>query len=87
MEVVSEGYFGFLRRGPESGTGDDAKAFIAHHTACRAALAHLDALLKFARNMGAAATEAEEARLMVVEAREALAQFREDDADAGEEQC
>jgi hypothetical protein len=85
MDVVAESYLGFLRCGPEPGTGDDAKAFVAHHAACKAALAHLEALLKLGRSMGVAPAEAEEARIMVVEAREALAQFQEDDADAGED--
>lgn len=87
MDVVAESYLGFVRCGPEAGTGDDAKAFAAHHAACKAAIAHLDSLMKLARSMGAASAEAEEARCMVVEAREALSHFGEDDADAGEEQC
>lgn len=87
MAVVAESYLGFVRCGPEPGTGDDAKAFIAHHAACKAALAHLEALLKLARAMGTAPAEAEEARIMLVEAREAISRFEEDDADGGAEQC
>jgi hypothetical protein len=86
MDIVAESYLGFLHCGPEPGTGDDAKAFLAHHAACKSALAHLDALAKLARSMGSAPAEAEEARVMVVEAREALAQFEEVDADAAAEQ-
>jgi hypothetical protein len=85
MDLVAESYLGFVRCGPEPGTGDDAKAFAAHHGACKAALAHLDALVKLARTMGSAPAEAEEAAIMVIEAREALSQYQEDDA--GEEQC
>jgi hypothetical protein len=85
MDLVAESYLGFVRCGPEPGTGDDAKAFTAHHAACKAALAHLDALVKLARTMGSAPAEAEEAAIMVIEAREALSQFQEDDS--GEEQC
>ena len=39
------------------------------------------------QEQGYVSAEAEEARIIVVEAREALSQFSEDDADAGEEQC
>jgi len=87
MEVVAESYLAFARCGPEPGTGDDAKAFAAHHAACKAALAHLEALLKLARSMGAEPAEAEEARIILVEAREAISRFEEDDADGAEEQC
>lgn len=87
MDVVAESYLGFVRCGPEPGTGDDAKAFAAHHAACKAALAHLDALLKLARSMGAEPAEAEEARIILVEAREAISHLEEDDAHGAEEQC
>jgi hypothetical protein len=86
LDVVGESYLGFLLCGPERGTGDDAKAFIAHHNACRAALAHFDALFKLARSVGAA-DAAEETRTMVIEARQALAQLQEEDANANGEQC
>jgi pyrroloquinoline quinone (PQQ) biosynthesis protein C len=87
MDVVTESYLDFLSCGPEPGTGDDAKAFAAHHAACKGALAHLDALLKLARSMGAAPDEAEEAQVILLEAREALSHFPEEDPDASEEQC
>lgn len=87
MDVVAESYLDFLGCGPEPGTGDDAKAFAAHHAACKTALAHLDALVKLARSMGAAPAEAEEAQVMLLEAREALSQFDEEDQDASEDQC
>jgi hypothetical protein len=94
MDVVTESYLGFLRCGPEPGTGDDAKAFVAHHAACRAALAHLEQLLKIAKAMGTPPAETEEAAILVVEARTAIAQYEEEeqeqeeeDPDAAEDPC
>ncbi|BDG73739.1 hypothetical protein [Roseomonas fluvialis] len=87
MDVVTESYLDFLSCGPEHGTGDDARAFVAYHAACKAALAHLEALVKLARGMGAAPPEAEEAQVLILEAREALSHFQEEDPDASEEQC
>jgi hypothetical protein len=87
-DVVAQSYLGFLRLGPEPGTGDDAKAFTAHHAACRAALAHLEQLFKIAKLIGAPSGEADEAATIIVEARTAIAQYHEEeDRDAGEEQC
>jgi len=86
MERVADGYLRFLDAGPEPGTDDDTKAFAAHHAACRAALAHLEHLLKVARAMGAEGAEVEEAATILVEAREALAQFEEEESpDAAED--
>ncbi len=45
MQRVAEGYDAFAAQPPP----DDAKAFQAHHAACKAALAHLDLLVKLAR--------------------------------------
>jgi hypothetical protein len=87
MDVVTESYFDFLSCGPEHGTGDDPRAFVAYHAACKAALAHLDTLAKLARTMASAPEEAEEAQVLILEAREALSHFPEEDPDAGEEQC
>lgn len=87
MEVVAEEYLRFLRGGPDPGTGDDTKAFAAHHAACRAALAHLEHLLKLARAMGDPDSGVEEATTFLIEAREALAAFEEEDLDGEEEQC
>lgn len=87
MDVVAEAYFRFLHDGPEPGTGDDTKAFAAHHAACRAALAHLEHLLKLARAMGGDDTGIEEATTFLNEAREALAAFDEEDRHGEEEQC
>ena len=87
MEVVAEEYLRFLRGGPDCGTGDDTKAFAAHHAACKAALAHLEHLLKLARAMGDPDSGVEEATTFLIEAREALAAFEEEDMHGEEEQC
>jgi hypothetical protein len=86
MELVAEDYLRFLRGGPDPATGDDTKAFAAHHAACRAALAHLEHLLKIARAAGDTGPEVEEAATILVEAREAIAQFQEEDEDGEEDQ-
>jgi hypothetical protein len=85
MEQVVRGYMEFSRLGPERGTADPAKAFAAHHAACKAALAHLEMILKIARIV-AAPGELEETHAMLVEARAEIAQTAEDDGDGGE-QC
>jgi hypothetical protein len=87
MEVVAEEYFRFLQGGPDPGTGDDTKAFTAHHAACRAALAHLEYLLKLARTMGDPDAGVEEATTFLIEAREALAAFDEEAIHGEEEHC
>jgi len=87
MDLVAGEYLRFLRGGPEPATDDDTKAFAAHHTACRAALAHLEHLIKLARAMGSTGAELEEAAVVLVEAREAIAAFKEEDLDGEEEQC
>jgi hypothetical protein len=80
---VIDSYRTFMKDEPEAG---DARAFAAHHAACKAALAHLDLLLKLARLAGvdaeAAATEGDEeqARLLAA-ARAALADDEGDDDD------
>jgi hypothetical protein len=85
-EAVLRGYMDFARLGPEPGAADPAKAFAAHHAACKAALAHLDALVKVLRSLDATASEVEEPHSMLVEARAAIAQLPEEDADAGEQE-
>ena len=87
MDVVAEAYFRFLHDGPEPGTGDDTKAFAAHHAACRAALAHLEHLLKLARAMGDPDSGNEEATTILIEARQALSAFVEEDILGEEEHC
>ncbi len=86
MDVVAESYLRFLRCGPEPATEDDTKAFAAHHAACRAALAHLEQLVKVARQLGSDAPEIEEATTILVEARQAIALIEEEDPDVAEEQ-
>lgn len=85
MELVVRGYMEFARLGPERGAADPAKAFTAHHAACKAALAHLEMLMKLARGI-AAPGESEETHAMLVEARAEIAQTPEDETDGGE-QC
>lgn len=46
---VVDDYNAFVVRGPVPGTHDDAKAFAAHHAAAKAALTHLEHLMKLAR--------------------------------------
>lgn len=87
MAVVAEAYFRFLYGGPEPGTGDDTKAFAAHHAACRAALAHLEHLIKLARSVGEPDSGVEEATSFLIEAREALAAFAEEDIHGAEDPC
>lgn len=69
---VIESYRTFVNDEPEAG---DARAFAAHHAACKAALAHLDLLMRLAKAAGvdadAAERDEEQARL-VAEAREAV---------------
>ncbi|MFQ3622075.1 MAG: hypothetical protein SNJ73_00875 [Acetobacteraceae bacterium] len=46
IERAIASYHAFAASGP---SGADAKEFAAHHAACKAALAHLDLLLKIAK--------------------------------------
>ena len=87
MVVVTEDSLRFRHAGPEPGTGDDTKAFAAHHAACRAALAHLEHLLKLARAMGGDDAGIEEATTFLIEARQALAAFTEEDLHGEAEEC
>lgn len=86
LDVVAESYLGFLRCGPEPATEDDTRAFTAHHAACRAALAHLEQLVKVARQLGADAPEIEEAAAVLVEARQAIALLDQEACDVAEEE-
>lgn len=85
LDLVAESYLRFLRAGPEFATDDDTKAFTAHHAACRAALAHLDQLVKLAKSMGQTGPEIDEATTVLGEARSAIARYEEEDDDAAEE--
>jgi hypothetical protein len=87
MAVVTEEYLRFLHGGPEPGTGDDTKAFAAHHAACRAALTHLEHLLKLARAMGGDDSGIAEATTFLAEARQALSAHEEEDRHGEAEEC
>ena len=87
MDVVVEDYLRFLRAGPDPGTGDDTKAFLGHHAACRAALAHIEQLMKLGRLLGGEAAGADDATTILVEARQAIAAIEEEDTHGEEEHC
>jgi len=77
----------------EAGPADlgDAKSFKEHHAACKAALMHLDSLLKLARwavdsaEPGTAARAADDRALasMMAEARRTLSELAPPEADDG----
>lgn len=73
IERAIASYHAFARDEPQS---TDPKEFAAHHAACKAALAHLDLLLKIARiteTPAPGAGDAPDDRLaMVAEARTAV---------------
>ncbi len=72
---VIDDYTAFVARGPAPGQHDDAKGFAAHHGAGKVALAHLEHLLKLAREAGAAEGEGlREAAELLAKARGALAE-------------
>ncbi|MCU0983877.1 MAG: hypothetical protein MUC89_02890 [Acetobacteraceae bacterium] len=78
---VIESYQSFMNDEPEAG---DARAFAAHHAACKAALAHLDLLLKLARLAGVdteAATADEEQASLLAKARAELGDDEGNDDD------
>lgn len=78
---VIESYRTFMNDEPDAG---DARAFAAHHAACKAALAHLDLLMRLARLAGveAEATDgSEEQARLLAEARAALAGDEDSDDD------
>lgn len=87
LDIVVNDYLRFLRGGPDPSIEDAAKAFTTHQAGCKAALSHLELLIKIGRSVGAPAIEVEEATTMLVEARAALAQSSEDLVDAGEGEC
>lgn len=87
LDIVVNDYLRFLRGGPDPSIDDAARAFTTHQAGCKAALSHLELLMKIGRSLGAPAVEVEEATTMLVEARAALAQSSEDPTDAGEGDC
>ena len=79
---VVEDYEAFLAAGPAPGTHGDAKAFAAHHTAGRSALAHLECLLKLGRlSTPNSAGEEDEAAVLLARARAEIAREFADDQD------
>lgn len=82
IERVVSAYQAFAASAPAV---TDAKEFAAHHAACKAALAHLDLLLKIAKitEVPATAGQADDERLaLVAEARAALCSNDADEDDA-----
>jgi hypothetical protein len=67
-EQVAESYCAFAV-GPAP---DDPKAFAAHHTACKAALAHLELLLKLSRAIAPDSAADQQPLLLIADARRAL---------------
>nr|WP_245215930.1 hypothetical protein [Pararoseomonas baculiformis] len=81
-KVVAD-YEAFVARGPAPGTHEDPKAFTAHHAAARAALAHLEHLMKL--NRGSAEPEAAaETGTLLAEARRSIRLAEQEDQN-GEE--
>lgn len=83
IERAIASYHAFARDEPQS---TDPKEFAAHHAACKAALAHLDLLLKIARiteTPAPGAGDAPDDRLaMVAEARTAVGAVAGDEDEA-----
>ncbi len=85
LKEVTADYLAFLRRGPGP-EEEDAKAFAARHAAARAALTHLEALLK----LGEAASQAEpppDAEALLHAARDALHREAPDGKEPPEDAC
>lgn len=79
IERAIASYHTFAKDEPQS---TDPKEFAAHHAACKAALAHLDLLLKIARitETPAPDSDAPDERLaLVAEAREAVGAAEQDE--------
>lgn len=76
LDEVMEGYLSFSGRAPKEG---EPKDFAAHHGACKAALAHLDLLLKLAEwaEKGAEA-EALVPETLIAQARAAICGPKDD---------
>ncbi len=70
IERAIASYQAFAAAGPN---GADAKEFAAHHAACKAALAHLDLLLKIAMiTETATVSDGDERLALLAEARAAV---------------
>lgn len=81
VKQVVDDYAAFVERGPGPGMHDDAKAFAAHHAACKSALAHLEHLLKLLRAAKAPAEsdETQAAAALLTEARGALSATQDEE--------
>lgn len=78
---VIEDYEAFLASGPAPGSHGDAKSFAAHHTAGRAALVHLEYLLKLGRASASDSPLDEEASVLLARARAEIARELDHDED------
>ena len=78
---VVEDYEAFLAAGPAPGSHGDAKAFTAYHAAGRAALAHLEQLLRLGRASVAEAALSEDPSVLLARARAAIAGEPDHDED------
>jgi hypothetical protein len=78
LRQVVQDYHAFVQAGPHVGQQGDPKTFTAYHAACRAALAHIDQLLKLLRGTS------EPGEAMAREAAEILAEARAAIAAAGD---
>ncbi len=67
-EEVAESYCVFAA----SPVPEEPKAFAAHHAACKAALAHLDLLLRLIRSATPTISETEPPMALIIDARRAL---------------
>lgn len=75
LAAVMEGYDCFTAQPPP----EDAKGFAAHHAAAKAALAHLDLLVKLVRWCNGEAKPADGTAALLAQARQALRDETDDD--------
>lgn len=80
--LIMDDYLGFLLGGPRPGEEGDPKAFASRHTAAKAALAHLDQLMKVAGGTDEEAGGAEAAGGHLGAARAAMASLEGEEAEA-----
>ena len=64
-------------------TEDDARSFSAHHSACKAAIAHIELLLKLAAWANLPRKDGDDAALaaLMADARDELERYREEEDD------
>ncbi|MFN7000072.1 MAG: hypothetical protein ACK4ST_08580 [Elioraea tepidiphila] len=79
-EAVARDYRAFVEAAPSRAHHEDAKSFAAFHAACRAALVHLQELLKLLKaTRPADAAEVEEVASLIARARAVLAAHAEEE--------